>query len=212
MTSSPRAESPTLETVRERRRAAALLGHPVRLEILEHAREPRSATEIAGRLGQPRQRVNHHVRELARHGFLVKAERRRRRNMIEQRYRASARAYVLAPELLDPNGPAPEVFQDALSAGRLLALGLQLQRELCHASEEAALAGKRLSTLSITSEVVFADAAQRVAFALALERAVLGVIAEHASPARDPEGHPVSGRAFRLLLGLYPVSPSGGAR
>ena len=74
------------------RKAAALLAHPLRPRIVALAREPASATELATRLRLPRQRVNYHVRQLARTGFLRRAGQIRKRNLIEQRYVATARA------------------------------------------------------------------------------------------------------------------------
>ncbi len=68
------------------------------------AREPICAAELARRLALPRQRVNYHVRELERAGFLRPAGRQRKRNWIEQRYVATARSYVLSPEILGPLG------------------------------------------------------------------------------------------------------------
>src|SRR5208282_4945121 len=80
-------------------RVAALL-HPLRRRILEALREPDSAAGLARRLLLPRQKINYHVRELARGHFLARAGRRRRRNMSEKRYVARARGYVLSPEIL----------------------------------------------------------------------------------------------------------------
>ena len=92
---------PDLECVHDLQRAEALL-HPLRMRILELAREPASATEMAGRLRMPRQRVNYHVRRLAERGLLRRAGRQRKRNMVEQRYVATARSFLLVPEVLGP--------------------------------------------------------------------------------------------------------------
>src|SRR5580658_7925426 len=97
-------ETAALEFVCEAQRAGVLL-HPLRLRILDQARRAASATEIAATLKLPRQKVNYHVRELARTRFLKKAGRQRKRNMIEQRYIATAKAYVLAPEIVGPLAP-----------------------------------------------------------------------------------------------------------
>ena len=86
----------TSRTSRNRQRAGALL-HPLRQRLLSLSREPASASELARRLGLPRQRVNYHVRKLEAAGFLRPAGRARKGNMIEQKYVATARAYVLSP-------------------------------------------------------------------------------------------------------------------
>ena len=195
-----------LESVSNAQRAGVLL-HPLRLEILSRARTARSATEIAAELDLPRQKVNYHVRELARAKFLRKAGRRRKRNLYEQRYVATARSYVLSPELLGPVEADRRRIEDRLSAAFLLALSAQVQGELGRAATEATEQGKRLSTLSIDSEIRFETAEQREGFAVALRDAISRVIADHTSPAERPDGSPGPGRPYRLVLGCYPIPP-----
>src|SRR5580700_12343225 len=110
-----RMAAPEWDFVTEMPRAAALL-HPLRLRILHELREPDSAAGLARRLRLPRQKINYHVRELARARFLERAGQRRRRNMIERRYRTTARGYVLSPELLGRMGLPREHAEDVLSA------------------------------------------------------------------------------------------------
>jgi len=191
--------------VGDRRQAAALLAHPLRPRLVALAAEPASASELAARLGLPRQRVNYHVRQLARARFLRRAGQVRKRNLIEQRYVATARAYVLAPEVLGPLAADRAPAEDAFSAARLVALAAEAQADVSHAVAAAAAQGKRLATLSMVSEIRFASADQREAFTQALQSAVVGVIAQHTSPA-DGEGRP-----YRLVLGCYPARDRVGA-
>ncbi|MGE5815734.1 MAG: ArsR/SmtB family transcription factor [Acidobacteriota bacterium] len=188
--------------------AASALIHPLRLKILDALREPDSASGVARRLDLPRQRVNYHVRELARAGFLERAGQRRRGNMIERRYVASARSYVLSPELLGRLGVdragVPAVY-DALSAGHLLALVSRAQVDVARAIRRPETSGKRLSTFSISTEVRFESAEQRAWFADELRRAVLDVVDRCSSPATDGAGAPAPGRLHRLIVGAYPV-------
>ncbi len=184
---------------------AAAVPHPLRRRLLEALRDPDSAAGLARRLRLPRQRVNYHVRELARAGLLERAGRRRRRNMIEQRYVARARAYVFSPELLGALGLDPARAGDAFSAGYLLALANQIQLEVGRASRAAAASGKRLATLSISTALRFESAEQRAAFTQALQQAVNDVVGRHASPAQQADGTPAPGRLYRLVLGCYPV-------
>lgn len=104
-----------IATVSDPRRAATLM-EPLRCRILAEAREPVSAAEIARRLHVPRQRLGYHVRALAKAGFLRKAGRKRRGNFIEQRYVASARFYVLSPEVLGPLAPGAAPVLDRSGA------------------------------------------------------------------------------------------------
>jgi len=199
------AEPTSVEPVRQAARAAVLLT-PLRLEILDRARRAAcSASEIAGALALPRQRVNYHVRELAGAGFLRKAGRIRRRNFYEQRYRASARSYLVAPEVLGPVAAGLVEPEDRASAGYLLCQTARLQTELARAAEQAAAEGKRLATLTLDADLRFPSAAERDRFTRALRDAVAGAIAEHASPAALADGSPGPGRPYRLVLGCYPV-------
>jgi DNA-binding transcriptional ArsR family regulator len=193
-----------LESVRDRSRVGALVEHPLRLAILRAAAEPRSASEIAAGLGLPRQRVNYHIGRLRRAGFLIPAERRRRRGLYEQRYRASATAYVVAPEALGPVGAQADRVEDRLSAEYLVALAAQVQGELGQVLADAARQGKRVATLSISTEIRFTGPEQRTRFARALQRAIAHVVGRYAGPSSTAEGEPAAGRPFRLVVGCYP--------
>jgi DNA-binding transcriptional ArsR family regulator len=197
--------APPIQAVATSRKAAALL-HPLRSRLLSMAREPASASELARRLGLPRQRVNYHVRELERAGFLRAAGRRRRRNLIEHRYVATARSYVLAPDLLGPLAPDWRSIADTASADYLLALAEQVRSDVSRAAEEAAAEGKRLSTLSLKSQFRFETPEERTRFAEAVRQALVEVIARHSSPNIRESGRPGRGRPYRLVLACYPVA------
>jgi len=194
-----------LEAVETFRRAGALL-HPLRSRLLALAREPSSATEMARRLGLPRQRVNYHVRELEKAGLLRAAGRRRRRNLIEQRYVATARSYTLSPDLLGPLAPDWRNIQDTGSADYLLALAEQVRSDVGRSAQEAAAAGKRLATLSVKSQFRFETPEQRLRFAEAIRQAIVEVIARHSTPNLRENGRPGRGRPYRLVLACYPVA------
>lgn len=204
------AQPAEVECVSDGRQAEALLD-PLRGRILTLAREPVSATELGALLGMPRQRVNYHVRHLAQAGLLKRAGRRRKRNMFEQRYVASAKGYVISPELLGQAGADWRVVSDAGSAGYLLALSAQLQSDLARAWRGASAQGKRLATLSMKSQFRFESPEQRENFARELKEAVIGVIARFTTPNQTPAGKAAPGRPFRLVLGCYPFAPEDGA-
>lgn len=180
--------------------------HPLRQRILRAMEgEPASAAAVARRLDVPRQKVGYHVNELARGGFLEEADERRRGNLIERRYRVTARGWVLAPEVLGPAAPDRPSLADAVSASRLLALSARLQSELGRVLQGAAEEEKRVSTLSMDTELRFESAEQRAAFADALEEAVLDVVARHASPYDRSDGSPAPGRPYRLVVACHPI-------
>ena len=182
-----------------------LLHHPLRLRILEALLDPDSATGVARRMNLPRQTVNYHVRELARARLLTRAGRRRRRRMYEQCYVATARGYVLSPELLGKLAADPAQVADTLSANYLLGLASKIQSELGLASQLAAKTGKRLATLSINTELRFTSPRQRAAFTAELQRAIVEIVGRHSSPYRKDDGSAAEGRPFRLILGCYPI-------
>lgn len=194
-----------VETITDGAQAAVLVHHPLRPRILSLAREPASATQIAASLGETRQKVNYHVRQLHRAGLLKPAGRLKKRNMVEQRYVATARSYVLAPQLVGPLAADAGRVADAVSAGYLVALASQAQAELTSAIEAASAQGKRIATLSVNAEVRFESAEQREEFAHALRTALTEVVAKHSSPTTNRDGSPGSGRPFRLVVGCYPI-------
>lgn len=185
-------------TIHERDRAQALLA-PLRLELVELAATPISASEAATRLGLPRQRVNYHVRELARHHFLARAGTRKKRNMTEQLYRSVARSFLFAPDLLGPLAAKLPDATSAVSAAELLRLSTTMQSDLIDVMERAGNEGKKIATLSLQSDFAFSTAEQRADFAAALESAIRDVIARHTEPVGTPASNP-----FRLVIGCYP--------
>ena len=167
--------------------------NPLRLAILNRTLEPRSSTAVAAELGLPRQKVNYHVRELARHAFLRDAGRRRRGNLYEQRWRASARAYLIGPEVLTPVEADWRSVDDRNSAAYLLALAARTQREVAQVAGAAEQRGQRLSTLSVTVDVRFSSAEQRTRFAVDLRDAIARVVSEHTDPMHTPRGDSAPG-------------------
>jgi DNA-binding transcriptional ArsR family regulator len=197
-----------VDLLREPAQAAILLHHPLRLKILAALLEPDSATGVARRMKLPRQTVNYHVQELARVRLLARAGRRRRRHLFEQCYVASARGYVLSPELLGKLAADPAQVADTFSAKYLLGLASKLQSELARSAELAAAAGKRLATLSINTELRFTSPEQRAAFTQELQRYIIELAGRHSSPFRKPDGSAAEGRPFRLVVGCYPIPPA----
>src|SRR5271154_4891176 len=196
-------QAPVWDCVSEMPRAAALL-HPLRLRILGALREPDSAAGLARRGPPPRAKGDYHGGGLGRTHFLERAGQRRRRNMIERRFRTTAQGYILSPELLGRLGVPQSQAEDAFSAATLFGLMALGQSELGRASREAAEQNKRLSTLSVSSELRFESAEQRARFAAELQRAVVDVIGRCASPYTRESGEAGAGRPYRLLLGCYP--------
>jgi hypothetical protein len=194
-----------VQAIRSGSQAAVLVQHPLRRRILAAAREAVSATELAAQLGQARQKVNYHVRQLAKAGFLRPAGRRMRRNLIERKYQATAQSYVLSPEILGPVAASGSEASDVYSATYLLGLTSLAQGELSAVTEAASRAGVRVLTLSVMSEIRFESGEQRAAFGAALTEAITEVIGRHTTAHRTSTGEPGKGRPYRFILGCYPI-------
>jgi len=189
-----------LAVVRDPQRASVLLD-PGRQRLLAALEEsPDSASGLARRLEDSRQRINYHLRELEAAGFVELVEERRRGNCIERVLRATARHYVIDPAALGPLAAAePGRLQDRFSATYLIALAARAIRELAALREGAARARKRLATFSIESEIALAAPADFKAFAEDMARALAEVAARH------HDDRAAEGRRFRVVLGAYPI-------
>lgn len=193
-----------VEIIDDAGRAAVLLKDP-RRRILEMARSPLSAVEMAERLDETRQRVGYHVRVLADAGLLEDVEESRRGAMVEKSYRASARAYALAPDLLGPLAARLEPGGDRESLVHLLGAVHEVQADLARVLSAHGSPTDRLPTLTLSSRIRLRDA-ERGAFADALVRALTEVVAAHTAPFEDGDGAPGEGEPFRLTLTLHPTS------
>ena len=172
---------------------------PVRGKLLAALAEPGSATTLAAQVGLPRQKVNYHLRALERHGLVELVEERRKGNVTERVMRATAASYVISPTALGHVAPDPDRAPDQLSARWLVALAARLVRELGELITGAAAARQRLATFAIDSEIRFASAADRAAFAEELGDAVKRLVGEY-----HDENAP-GGRRHRLVVALHPT-------
>ncbi len=180
---------------------AILLPYP-RVKLLEELQRPDSAAGLSRRMGIPRQKLNYHLRELEGAGLVELVEERRRGNCVERVLRASARRYVISPEVLGELGGRPEEVRDHFSSSYLVAVASKVIGEVAHLREQAEGAGQKLPTMTLESEVRLTDVAHRNAFAKELSDAVAHLIVKY-HDAESPEGG-----AFRLLLAAYPSIPS----
>jgi biotin operon repressor len=183
---------------------AAVALKPLRVRILAAAHAPISAAALAAEFGMARQAVNYHVRALAQAGFLRRAGRQRKRGLVEQKYVVTARAFLVAPDVLGALDERTLAGADRLSVAYLLTLAARVQHEAASAWRRAEQQGKRVAVLTLDSEVHFTSPQQRATFADALRDAVTTVIANHTTPA-TATGGATSSRKYRLALACYPL-------
>ena len=175
---------------------------PIRARLLAELVQPGSATSLATRVGQPRQKVNYHLRELERHGLVELVEERRKGNMTERVLQATASSYVISPAALAAVAPDPARSPDRLSARWLLAVAARLVRDVGALITGATKAGKRVATYALDGEVRFATARDRAAFAEELTHAVTGLVAKY----HDEKA--AGGRVFRVIVAVHPSIPA----
>jgi DNA-binding transcriptional ArsR family regulator len=172
---------------------------PIRARLLAAlATTPGSATTLATQVGLSRQKVNYHLRALERHGLVELVEERKKGNMTERVLRATAASYLISPAALAAVAPDPDQSRDQLSARWLLALAGRLVQEVGELITRARAARQQLPTFAIDTEITFAAAADRAAFAAELSDAVERLVAKH-----HHESAP-RGRKHRLIVALHP--------
>jgi DNA-binding transcriptional ArsR family regulator len=177
----------------------AALTHPTRLRILDALRTPDSAAGVARRLGEPRQRVNHHVRELVKAGLLVDAGERRKGNFVEHLYESSGGTFVVSPRLTWGDGARLQAIADQVSLHHLVDVGERLQRDAAALLDLAAFEGAQIPSATVEATVRFADAEARAAFLDEYLALTARLIERHATQ---------EGEAFTVAFVVHPT-PEG---
>jgi DNA-binding transcriptional ArsR family regulator len=184
----------------DRAAAAASMLHPMRLRILDALREPGSASGVARQLGLARQKVNYHLRELEKAGFLEEVEQRRVGNCVERIVRARATHYLINPELLGALAADGTSVEDRFSSAYLIALAAGAIRDIAALQQRAVKAKRRVATFALQTDVRFATAGDRRQFTEELANAVAKLVATY----HDDET--AGGRATRFIVGAYPIA------
>ena len=194
--------TPDLLVLREPNRIATLMD-PERRRLLDALQDaPDSATGLARRLEDRRQRVNYHLRLLEEAGLVELAEERPRRGVTERVLRPVARRFVVDSSALGARlAPEPTEDPDRFSATYLVALAARTIREVAGLMDRARTTGKRLPSLGLTSRVCLRDPAALEDFQRDLADAVAEVVARHHDETGD-------GRCFRVTAQSYPA-PAG---
>jgi DNA-binding transcriptional ArsR family regulator len=178
--------------------AAEVSLDPVRAQLLAALAEPGSATTLAAGAGLSRQKANYHLRALERHGLVELVEERKRGNCTERVLRATAASYLISPTALSAVAPDPDRAPDQLSARWMLALAGRLVQEVGTLIAGAKAARKPLATFAIDSEIRFASAQDRAAFAAELTDAVSALVGKY------HDDTAAGGRKHRLVVAVHP--------
>ncbi|MEV7603855.1 helix-turn-helix domain-containing protein [Paenarthrobacter sp. NPDC089322] len=183
--------------------AAEVSLDPIRTRILQELVDAATATQLAAKVGLPRQKVNYHLKALERHGLVELVEERRKGNVTERVVRATAASYLISPVALASVAPDPRRFADRFSAFWLLALASRTVQEMGKLISGAAAARKKLASFAIDGEITFRSAADRAAFAEELGVAVTRLVDKyHDGGAAAAAG---GARKHRLVVVLHPA-------
>ncbi len=177
-----------------------ILGHPLRVEILEALRKPASAATVARQIGQPRQKVNYHLKELEQAELVEQLRERRVGNFVESIYRAVARSFLVSPEVAWSGPRRVETLSKQHSLQTLVALGERLQRDVAVLIDRAAFDGEEIASASVVAEARFASEADREAFLDEYLRATAELLDKYGKR---------EGAAFRIVLAAYPQTEGG---
>lgn len=179
---------------------AAALTNPLRLRVLESLAEPDSASGVARRLGEPRQKINFHLRELERVGLVDFVEERTRGNCLERIVRAKAAHFVVSPAALGSIGDIDPIdFRDRFSWSYLVAVAGRAIRDLATLRRGADRAGKKLPTFTLETNVRFKSPVALREFSEEISNALATIVAKHHEP-DAPQG-----REFHFFVGGYPA-------
>jgi DNA-binding transcriptional ArsR family regulator len=175
----------------------AALGHPLRVALLDALREPDSAAGAARRIGESRQKVNHHVRALVDAGLLEAAGERRKGGFVEQLYRSVASSFMVSSRLACGGDRRVDALRSQLPLEHLVALGERVQEDAIALLDRAAFEGEEIPSLSLLAEVRFPDADARTEFMAEYLELLKPLLKKHGARKGDP---------YRVALAVYPES------
>ena len=187
----------TVAVVEEEQRVRTLLRGP-RVRLLEALREkPDSATGLALRLGMPRQTINYHLRQLEQVHLVELVEERGHGRCVERVVAPTAASFAVSPDVLGPLGPQSRDVHDRASAEYLAARAGEVVRDIGRLLGNA----DGVPTLTLETQIRFADAEERAAFARDLQQAIAGLVSRyHDNGARG-------GSTFTVLVAAHPEAP-----
>ncbi|MDN5203669.1 helix-turn-helix domain-containing protein [Fulvivirgaceae bacterium BMA10] len=185
-----------LNVVQDGSSASALL-NPMRIKILSHLKEPNSASGLSRVMDVPRQKLNYHLRELEKKGFVEFVESKKRGNCVERIVRATAKTYLINFDAFGNMPTDPADIQDKFSSTYLIAVASQSIQEVAKMQNAAQKAKKKLSTFTLQTEICFESPKDLHGFTEELSQAVANLAAKY-----QCEG---KGRSYKFYLGSYPA-------
>ena len=177
----------------------AALAHPLRLRILDALRAPASAADVARAIGQSRQNVNYHLKELERAGLVHRTGEHRKGNFVETRFEAVAPTIVISPRAVWGDEQRANALKAQVALENLVVLGEQLSRDASVLLDRAAFDGDEIASAAVEADVRFADEEARAAFVREYLAAVGPLLKKYGRR---------RGARYRVALAAYP-NPEG---
>ncbi len=171
------------------------LRSPVRMRILNAARQPRSVREIADLLGMPVTRLYYHVNLLHEVGFLNVVHTRKSGARLEKLYSIAGKTIVVGSELAD-NAPDPATAARALASvvlePALYEAEAAILERLVGEPDHPIHLGRGLAHLSPEDAETIANEIEKI-------------IRDHLAD-RDESDHPEA-RTYAFTYGFLPTAP-----
>ena len=115
------SSSAAMQVLQEANQGAVLL-HPMRLKLIGRLADPNSASGLSREFGIPRQKINYHLRELEKEGLVRFVRQQRKGNCLERIVQATARSYLISPEVLGTLAADPSRIPDRFSSSYMVAV------------------------------------------------------------------------------------------
>lgn len=170
---------------------------PIRIELLKRLDVPRTCPELAAFFHESPQKIYYHVKTLEKVGLVEKVEERRVRGVVEGYYRAKARSYWLAPNLVGQVG-GTRTTQDQTSLRFLLTLAEEIHGDIGHLGHRSE-AGEEAPSLGLSANIYLPDGERRAEFLDDVQAMFQNLARKYGIPAGDNLG-----KNFRLILACYP--------
>lgn len=184
---------PTVQTISDPATLAAL-AQPTRLKLLEMLREPASAASAARTLGEPRQRVNYHLKALEAAGLVKPAGERQRGNFTEHLFQTSARRFVISPGVLWDRELREKALSSQVALAQLADAGARIQRDAELLIDTSAEGSEPVPSATISSTITL-PAERRAEFLRRYTELIAPLLREFDGPTGEP---------YALTTVIYP--------
>ena len=155
---------------------------------------PDSAAGVARRIGQSRQAVNYHVKELRRAGSCAGRASWRKGNFVEQLVEAVGGTFVVGPRLAWSEDRRA-ALRSQLALDQLVTVSERVQRDAGVLLDRGVLDGAEVPSASVVVGIRFAD-----------EQAVAAFLAEYVTLVRESSGATAPGAPAATPSGSWPPS------